>query len=101
MSGICSKHQGHDKNCPLCTATPLSAEEEAYYRGWDDALAAQKRNCWTAVENCVLNVYSELEYSVRKLVYEGAYTSKLEKTLKDIDKLRELNRGMWARDLKQ
>jgi hypothetical protein len=42
-------------------AIPLTPEQEAYYRGWDAAREAQLRNCWTPVENCVLNVYTRLE----------------------------------------
>jgi hypothetical protein len=100
MSGICSQHQGHDKNCPRCTAIPLTPEDESYYRGWDAAHAAQLRNCWTPVENCVLNVYTQLEDAARKSIAEVGNVE-LEKAIDDIDKLRELNRGMWGRDLEQ
>src|SRR5271155_1771534 len=100
MSGICSQHQGHDKACPYCTAIPLTPEQEAYYRGWDEAEAALLRNCWTPVENCVLNVYTRLEDAARKFVSESGDPD-LENVIDDIDKLRELHRGMWGRDLEQ
>jgi hypothetical protein len=100
MSGVCSAHQGHDKDCPRCTAIPLTPEQEAYYRGWDAARAAQLRNCWTPVENCVLNAYTRLEDAARKSISEAGDPD-LEKALDDIDHLRELKRGMWGRDLPQ
>ena len=95
MSGICSKHNGHDKNCSLCLARPLTEEEKVYYKGMDDYRAMALRNCWTSVENCVLNVYTALEDAAR-----AGSSSEIEKALKEIDKLRELKRGMWKRGLK-
>lgn len=88
---------------------PLTPEQEAYYKGWEAAYRQQLKNCWTPVENCVLNVYTQLEDVARKSIAEidGTDASKyistdeLRKVLADVDKLRELNRGMWARDLKQ
>ena len=100
MSGICSRHQGHDPDCPLCTAIPLTKEQEAYYKGWKESQEAIIRNCWTPVENCVLNVYTRLEDAARKAITEIG-NPELEKALDEIDKLRELNRGMWGRDLEQ
>lgn len=44
MSGICSAHQGHDLACAQCMAIRLTDKDEAYYRGWDAALAAARRN---------------------------------------------------------
>ncbi len=56
------------------------------------------RNCWTPVENCVLNVYTELEAAARKSVAEIG-NPELERVLDEIDKLRELKRGMWDPNL--
>jgi hypothetical protein len=100
MSGICSKHQGHDPTCNLCMAVPLTKEEEAYYKGWDEHGEAQLNNCWTPVENCVLNTFTRLEDAARKIAASETHPD-LEMVLSDIDKLRELKRGMWKRDLEQ
>lgn len=98
MSGICSRHQNHDPNCRLCTKIPLTDEEKAYYRGWDASRAAQRRNCWTPVENCVLNVYTRLEAAARHAITQVGDRG-LEAALDEIDELRRLNRGMWDPDL--
>lgn len=100
MSGICSQHQGHDPNCPRCTAIPLTEEDKAYYRGWEESRAAIIRNCWTPVENCVLNVYTKLEDAARATAARETHPELLA-VLNEIEKLRELHRGMWGRDLEQ
>jgi hypothetical protein len=94
VSGICSQHQGHDPACPRCLAIPLTDEKRAYYRGWDESLAAMRRNCWTPVENCVLNVYTRLEDAAR-----AGDQAALGEVLREIDQLRDLGRGMWGRGL--
>lgn len=100
MSGICSTHQGHDPECKLCTQIPLTEADKQFYAGMDFAYRSQKSNCWTAVENCVLNKYTILEEAARKSAAEFSDPD-LEAALKEIDKLRELHRGMWGRDLEQ
>lgn len=100
MSGICSAHQGHDPNCSRCTAIPLTEEQKHFYEGMDFAYEAMKNNCWTPVENCVLNVYTRLEDVVRSIAARETHPE-LEKVLAEVDKLRELKRGMWGRDLEQ
>jgi hypothetical protein len=78
-------------------AIPLTEEKKAYYRGYEKRLEHMLANCWTPVENCVLNTYTELEDVARKMAGEDP---ELRKVLDKIDRLRELRRGMWARDLK-
>jgi hypothetical protein len=98
VSGICSQHQVRDPDCSLCTSTPFSAVDRAYCRGWEDSRVEMIRNHWTPVENCVLNIYTKLEDAARKSIAEVVDPA-LEEALGEIDKQRELNRGVWERDL--
>lgn len=98
MSGICSRHQGHDPTCRLCCAIPLSKEDEAYYRGWDEHRDALTRHHWTPVENFILNMYTKLEDEARRSMEETGDT-KLKEILEKIDESRRLGRGMWKRDM--
>lgn len=100
MSGICSRHQGHDPDCRLCLAIPLTPEDQAYYRGYEDSAKHMLANCWTPVENCVLNTYTKLEQVARRAIEETG-NPELEGVLDEITHLRELKRGMWEPDLEQ
>jgi hypothetical protein len=98
MSGICSAHQGHDPNCPRCTATPLTEEDKHFYAGMEFAYEAMKNNCWTPVENYVLNIYAQLEDVARRLAGSETHPE-MEKVLDKIDAIRKIGRKTWDRDL--
>lgn len=104
MSGACSRHQGHDPLCDLCLAVPLSASEEAYYKGWDQRLEAIHRNGWVVTEAIVMDAFEELEAAVRVLVTGGQggvgelqrNFEQLGVALAALDDLRRLKRGSGA-----
>lgn len=91
MSGLCSAHAGHDPDCRLCTSIPLTDEEKAYYRGWDERLEAVHRNGWAFAEAQCLDAYEALEKAVRADDKEAILDA-----IKHLDELRQLNRGFRA-----
>lgn len=96
MSGLCSKHAGHDPTCQLCLAIPLTDREKAYYEGWDARLESIHRNGWVVSEAIVQDAYEALEKAARDLVAGGPSTA-LEVALAEpiwaLDNLRKLKRG--------
>ena len=90
MSGICSQHQGHDPSCSRCTAIPLTKEDEAYYKGWNESREAMERHGWHPVEDCVLDGWDALLAAGRDVKDPPPA---LAQALSAIDKLKELHRG--------
>jgi hypothetical protein len=88
-------HHGHNPNCHICLALPLTEEDKAYYRGWDDYAETMRRNGWYPVENCVLDAYEELETAARypQAPFGMDTQAAMKKALASIDKMRELKRG--------
>lgn len=95
MSGYCSRHQTHNATCQACLAKPLTEEQKDYYRGWEDGRAAQRRNGWHPVEDCVLDAYDELEAAARTVCFSTGevHADRLQRALVALNKLRQLHRG--------
>jgi len=89
MSGICSRHQGHDPECKLCQAIPLTEHDKAYYEGWDARLESIHRNGWVVAEDIVMDAYETLESAVRS-------GGGIEAALAKLDELRQLKRVFRA-----
>jgi hypothetical protein len=104
MSGVCSRHQGHDPLCSLCLAVPLTDLDKAYYKGWDFALESTHRNGWVFTEAHVMDAFEELEAASRALVSGGAGEvgelqekfAAVASVVAKIDELRRLKRGFRA-----
>jgi len=104
MSGVCSRHQGHDPTCDLCLAVPLTELDLAYYKGWAESLEAAHRNGWVFTEALVMDAFEELEQASKALVSGGAGgVGELQENFKavalvvaKIDDLGRLKRGFRA-----
>jgi len=85
MSGICSAHQGHNPDCRVCNAVPLTEMEKEYYKGWNDSLEAAKRNGWAIIEIVVEEAYLDLAKAVKERDFDKA--EKISDTIEKFGKL--------------
>ena len=69
---------------------PLTKEDVAYYKGWDESREAMERNGWHPVEDCVLDGWDALLSAARAIENQPPA---LAQALAAIDKMKELHRG--------